>query len=259
MLFFSCEQKISEKIQNTRLLSILPSFPLSHPLGLLRVVAGIEVFDPRFNIVSPGVDETVYYPFSESKRRLTSLQPRLKKLMYGGDDDGDDDDDHGRGRISAARRSLPVLFSMARLDSVKNLVGLARMFAGSARLRALCNLFIVGGDVGQGQGGGGGGENEKKNAKEEAYEEDESERLAREMHSLFDSGALPRGEARWVSAQSNATANAEMYRLVADTRGAFVQPALFENFGLTCLEAMQSALPTIATKNGGPSELIKHG
>jgi hypothetical protein len=29
--------------------------------GLLRVAHGIEVFDPRFNIVSPGVDEEVYF------------------------------------------------------------------------------------------------------------------------------------------------------------------------------------------------------
>ena len=84
-------------------------------------------------------------------------------------------------------------------------------------------------------------------------------RLAREMHSLFDSGALPRGEARWVSSQSNPVANGELYRVVADGRGAFVQPALFENFGLTCVESMASGLPTFATKHGGPSELIKHG
>ena len=47
--------------------------------------------------------------------------------------------------------------------------------------------------------------------------------------------------------------------MIADGRGAFAQPALFENFGLTCVEAMASGLPTFATRNGGTSELIKHG
>jgi glycogen synthase len=37
------------------------------------------------------------------------------------------------------------------------------------------------------------------------------------------------------------------------------QPALYEAFGLTVVEAMTCGLPTFATCNGGPSEIIKHG
>jgi len=40
-----------------------------------------------------------------------------------------------------------VLFSMARLDRVKNLTGLVEFYAKSGRLRAACNLVIVGGVV----------------------------------------------------------------------------------------------------------------
>jgi sucrose synthase len=60
-------------------------------------------------------------------------------------------------------------------------------------------------------------------------------------------------------AQKNRVRNGELYRMVADTRGAFVQPALYEAFGLTVIEAMTCGLPTFATCNGGPSEIIKHG
>lgn len=44
-------------------------------------------------------------------------------------------------------REKPIIFSMARLDHVKNLTGLAEWFAKNKRLRQLCNLVIVGGIV----------------------------------------------------------------------------------------------------------------
>lgn len=48
-------------------------------------------------------------------------------------------------------------------------------------------------------------------------------------------------------------------RSAADTRGAFVQPALYEAFGLTVIEAMTCGLPCFATNRGGPAEIIKNG
>lgn len=49
-------------------------------------------------------------------------------------------------------RSKPILFSMARLDKVKNLTGLAEWYAGSERLQGLANLVIVG-EAGAGREG----------------------------------------------------------------------------------------------------------
>ena len=51
----------------------------------------------------------------------------------------------------------------------------------------------------------------------------------------------------------------EPYRCVADRGGVFVQPALFEAFGLTVIEAMSSGLPTFAICLGGPLEIIEDG
>jgi len=53
--------------------------------------------------------------------------------------------------------------------------------------------------------------------------------------------------------------NGELYRFIADHRGVFVQPALFEAFGLTIIEAMSTGLPTFATCFGGPLEIIEDG
>lgn len=41
---------------------------------------------------------------------------------------------------------------------------------------------------------------------------------------------------RWLVAQKDPVRNGEMYRIIADTGGAFVQPALYEAFGLTVVE-----------------------
>ena len=56
--------------------------------GLYRVVHGVDVFDPKFNIVSPGADSRIYFPPSEAERRLTHLLPDLEEMVYG---DGEDD------------------------------------------------------------------------------------------------------------------------------------------------------------------------
>jgi sucrose synthase len=45
--------------------------------------------------------------------------------------------------------------------------------------------------------------------------------------------------------------------VIADHKGIFVQPALFEAFGLTILEAMISGVPTFGTQFGGPLEIIQ--
>lgn len=50
--------------------------------GLYRVVHGIDVFDPKFNIVSPGADMEIYFPFTEKQKRLTALHSSIEKILY---------------------------------------------------------------------------------------------------------------------------------------------------------------------------------
>lgn len=47
-------------------------------LLLLVLLQGIDVYDPKFNIVSPGADQEIYFPYNKTDRRLTSLHPELK-------------------------------------------------------------------------------------------------------------------------------------------------------------------------------------
>ena len=198
--------------------------------GLYRVVEGIDVYDPKFNIVSPGADLEIYFPYTEKERRLTGLHPDLEEMLFSADFED------AIGQLKD--RSKPILFSMARLDAVKNLTGLAEWYGANDRLRNLVNLVIVGGVI----------DPEMTMDREEQDE-------CRKMHGIIDKYQM-KDTFRWIIAQKNRVRNGELYRYICDTHGAFVQPALYEAFGLTVVEAMTCGLPTFATLNGGPAEII---
>ncbi|GAV91439.1 Glycos_transf_1 domain-containing protein/Sucrose_synth domain-containing protein [Cephalotus follicularis] len=202
--------------------------------GLYRVVHGIDVFDPKFNIVSPGADMSIYFPFSEKEKRLTALHGSIEQMLY----DPEQTDEY----IGTLKdRSKPIIFSMARLDRVKNMTGLVECYGKNTKLRELVNLVVVAGYI-----------DKKKSQDREEIAEIEK------MHELMNKYNLD-GQFRWIVAQTNRARNGELYRYIADTKGAFVQPAFYEAFGLTVVEAMTCGLPTIATCHGGPAEIIEHG
>ncbi|KAI4377033.1 hypothetical protein MLD38_014728 [Melastoma candidum] len=201
--------------------------------GLYRVVHGIDVFDPKFNIVSPGADMSLYFPYNDEKRRLQSFHPEIEELLFSNVEN--------KEHLCVLKdRNKPIIFTMARLDRVKNLTGLVEWYGKNKRLRELANLVVVGGD----------------RRKESKDLEEQSE--MKKMHDLIETYKL-NGQFRWISSQMNRIRNGELYRCICDTRGVFVQPAVYEAFGLTVVEAMTCGLPTFATLNGGPAEIIVHG
>lgn len=202
--------------------------------GLFRVVHGIDLYDPKFNIVSPGADGDVYFPYTEGARRMKTLLPEIENLIY-----GQEPTPQARGRLTQGDR--PVIFTMARLDRVKNLTGFVDWYGSSDRLRAMADLVVVGGYIDPNQSAD--------------HEEQAQIRL---MHELMDRHGLD-NQMRWLGMRLDKNLAGELYRYVADHRGVFVQPALFEAFGLTVVEAMSSGLPTFATRYGGPLEIIQHG
>ncbi|KAK0572784.1 hypothetical protein LWI29_037266 [Acer saccharum] len=201
--------------------------------GLYRVVHGIDVFDPKFNIVSPGADMSIYFPYTEEKRRLKSFHAEIEELLYS----PVENEEH---LCVLKDRNKPILFTMARLDRVKNLSGLVEWYGKNNKLRELVNLVVVGGDR----------RKESKDLEEQAE--------MKKMYNLIDQYKL-NGQFRWISSQMNRVRNGELYRYICDTKGAFVQPALYEAFGLTVVEAMTCGLPTFATCKGGPAEIIVNG
>lgn len=202
--------------------------------GLYRVVHGVDVFDPKFNVVSPGADPDVYFPWSHADRRLTGLHDELRALVFG-------PECHSPSWGTFSDPDKPVIFTMARLDHIKNLTGLARWYGRHPRLRQLANLLIVGGHL------------DVANSTD-AEERDQIEKMWAAIHEHNLAGHF-----RWVGFQTDRNFNGELYRYIADLHGVFVQPALFEAFGLSVIEAMSTGLPTFATRYGGPLEIIENG
>jgi sucrose synthase len=201
--------------------------------GLYRVVSGVDCHDPKFNIVSPGADRDVFFPYDESDRRPAEVEAEMERLVYG------DCPDDFRG--SPTDRDKPLLFAMSRLDQVKNMCGFLEWYARSDELRELTNVLAVGGSLDP----------------DDSRDRDERRQIEH-MHRILDEHDLD-GQVRWIRKQTDKNRVGALYRFVADTRGAFVQPALFEGFGLTVVEAMSSGLPVFATCHGGPREIVEDG
>lgn len=201
--------------------------------GLLRVTGGVDLFDPRFLVIPPGVDETVYFPYWEEEKRSEDVRRETDEFLFTAS--------HAEARGRLEEPGLRPVFSMSRLDRIKNITGLVEAFGRSDRLRQRCNLVLVTGRVFPDQA-------------RDAEERHEIER----MEAVLEENGLW-GQVRWLGLQLPRRYAGEVYRTVADRGGIFVQPALFEAFGLTVLEAMASGLPTFATRFGGPMEIVDHG
>jgi sucrose synthase len=200
---------------------------------LYHVVSGIDLFSPKFNVVPPGVNETVYFPYTRYEQRSQPNRDRLEHLLF-----TLDDANQVFGHLDDP--SKRPLFSMARLDRIKNLTGLAECFGKSTALQERCNLILIAGKL-------------RTTDSTDHEEIDEIEKLYQliEQYNLY-------GKIRWLEVRLAKEESGEVYRIMGDRQGIFVQPALFEAFGLTILEAMISGLPTFATRFGGPLEIIQN-
>jgi len=200
--------------------------------GLMQVKGGVNLFAPKFNVIPPGVDEKVYFPYYERENRIEMKREKWENRLFRdstADIFGTLDDP-----------SLPPIFTMARFDRIKNITGLIEAFGLSGILKSNFNLIFAAGTIDP----MASSDHEERNEINKAYE-------------LISRYKLE-GRVRWLPSV-NKIDTGEVYRIIADYKGIFVQPALFEAFGLTILEAMLSGLPTFGPVFGGPSEIIEHG
>ncbi len=176
-------------------------------------------FDAWRSIVNPpGIDTHTFRP-PDNAEKFTEVRAQLDALF--------------------SDPEKPLILAISRPDERKNLTVLAHSFIGVSKLRERANLLIV---------SGGSGKYDRCNM--------QPNQALSELRSLIYSHNLEGSVALLEFMPSDRIA--ELYKIAFRSRGALVNSALTEPFGLTLLEASATGLPIIATRDGGPSEIIQH-
>lgn len=179
----------------------------------------------RSAVIPPGIDTRVFRPFFQSPRDRRSIAVRR----------------HLEGELARfhMQRGKPLVLALSRPDRRKNIAALVHAYGSDRALRQAANLAIFAGlrkDISDMP------DNEREVLSEML--------LLMDRYDLYGSMAIPK---RHDSEQDVP----ELYRLAARSRGVFVNPALTEPFGLTLIESAASGLPVVATRDGGPQEILE--
>jgi sucrose synthase len=132
--------------------------------------------------------------------RVMSDRDRLDELLF-----TLEDPEQAFGKLDDPTKRP--LFSIARLDRIKNLTGLAECFGKSEALQEHCNLILVAGKL-------------RVEDSSDNEERDEIEKL----YQIIEQYNL-QGKIRWLAVRLSKTDSGEIYRVIADRQGVFVQPA----------------------------------
>lgn len=182
-------------------------------------------------VIPPGVNLAKFYPYyhnimpdftreEESRLAQASMMEELERFLK--------------------EPEKPLILALSRPDKRKNISGLIDAYGQDKNLQSMANLAIFAGI--------------RKIIPE--MEDNEKEVLTQmlllmDKYDLYGKMAIPK--------QHDTTYEVpELYRIAAEKKGVFVNIALTEPFGLTLIEATGCGLPVVATKYGGPRDIIEN-
>jgi sucrose-phosphate synthase len=186
---------------------------------------------PDFKVIPPGLDIDKFYPYyhdalPEYEKTETAMyaQASILEELY----------------RFFKHPDKPLILSLCRPDKRKNIAGLIRAFGEDLELQSMANLAVFAGI-----------------RKDIATMEDNERDVLTEMLLLMDKYDLY-GKMAIPKRHDFEYEVPELYRVAAEKRGVFVNPALAEPFGITLIEAAACGLPIVAPDDGGPLDIIKN-
>ncbi len=183
---------------------------------------------PTYAIIPPGIDIEKFYPFYHnhmsdngvSENAMFAQASMLKELNR-----------------FFLKPDKPLILALCRPDKRKNISGLIQAYGEDLELQAMANLAVFAGirkDI-------------------DTMEENERDVLTgmlllMDKYDLYGKMAIPKKHDFEYEVPA-------LYRIAAESRGVFINPALTEPFGITLLEASATGLPIVATNDGGPTDI----
>ncbi len=182
--------------------------------------------DEKFKVIPPGVNLKIFNRRSLSEDRL--VEENLNKTIE---------------KYANSRRSaLPFIILSSRIDEKKNHISALKSYVQDEWLKEHANFLIVVRGM--------------KNVYEEYRTLEKTERSVFEtlINLIIKEKLNDHVFFLNVNGQKELSS---LYRIASQKGSVFCNPALYEPFGLSIIEAMACGLPVVATKNGGPSEILQ--
>lgn len=186
-----------------------------------------DISDSKFRVIPPGLNLDKFFPYNEERtfdKQTAMLMKQINREFL----------------KFFTNVDKPLILTLCRPDKRKNISGLIRAYGEDKQLQKKANLAIYAG------------------IREDIQTMEDNERevlteilLLMDKYNLYGKMAVPKKHDTDIEVP-------ELYRIAARTGGVFVNASLSETFGLTLLEASASGLPVVATKDGGPRDIINN-
>lgn len=185
----------------------------------------------KYCVIPPGIELDAFHPYYDSQLDMDLMSEEVKQTKV-----------TLRNELYRfwSKPEKPFILALCRPDHRKNITGLIDAYGTDKELQALANLAIFAGirhDINSME------ENEKAVLTDMLLQMD--------RYDLYGKLAIPKQH-------DFATEVPALYRMCAQSKGVFINPALVEPFGLTLIEASACGLPIVATNDGGPVDIIKN-
>ncbi|ABS60311.1 glycosyltransferase [Fervidobacterium nodosum] len=184
-----------------------------------------DPYSDKFKVIPPGINHKIFNTEVQSQDGI--IEKYVTNVL---------------SKTSVGRQKLPFIIMSSRIDRKKNHIAVVRAFLNNEKLKKSANLIIVVRGI----------DDVLKFIDENNNEEAEI------LREIVNESKGEIGKSIFFLNIADQQSLAALYRIGAKRHSVFVLPALYEPFGLAIVEAAACGLVVVATKNGGPLEILSN-